>query len=64
MKIFVGQVAQYGRGNAVADVEQVLDRDDDRYREKVTMQGSGEIIHQVDERLSEHKGHGSDKKRE
>lgn len=63
IKIFVGEVPQHSRDNAIADVERASDRDNDQYVEKVIMQSSGEIIHQTDERLSEHKGHGSDKKR-
>ncbi len=54
-------VPQTNRDNATAHHERVLDRDGDRYTEKVTMRDSGEIIHNTDERLSEHRGHGSDK---
>ena len=54
-------VPQTSRGNAIGHHERVIDRDGDRYTEKVTMRESGEIIHNTDERLSEHRGHGSDK---
>jgi hypothetical protein len=54
-------VPQTNRDNAIAHHERVLDRDSDRYTEKVTMRDSGEIIYNTDERLSEHRGHGSDK---
>lgn len=54
-------VPQTNRDNAIAHHERVLDRDSDRYTEKVTMRDSGKIIHNTDERLSEHRGHGSDK---
>jgi hypothetical protein len=43
-------------------VERSLDRDGDRYTEKVTLEATMEIIHETDERLSNHKGHGSDGK--
>lgn len=33
----------------------------DRYTEKVTIHDTGEVVHNTDERLSDHKGHGSDK---
>jgi hypothetical protein len=54
-------VPQRDRDNAIAHHERVLDRDGDRYTEKVTMRDSGEIIYSMNERLSEHQGHGSDK---
>jgi len=44
--------------------ERFIDRDNDRYSEKVTDYESGEIIHHSDEPLSTHRGHGSAKKRQ
>ena len=60
-KIFSGQVPQQSRGNAVADVERIFDRDADRYTESVIMCDTREVIHSADGRLSNHMGHGSDK---
>jgi len=41
--------------------EQVIDRDNDRYLERVKDYESGEVIHHCEEPLSEHRGHGSAK---
>lgn len=41
--------------------EQIIDRDNDRYFEKVTDYETGEIIHHNEEPLSEHIGHGTAK---
>jgi len=41
--------------------EQVIDRDNDLYYEKVTDYESGEIIHENEEPLSKHTGRGSAK---
>lgn len=43
--------------------EQVIDRDKDVYFEKVTDYEDDRTIHHCEERLSEHKGHGSAKKK-
>ena len=40
-----------------------IDRDRNRYFERVTDPETGEVIHECDEPLTEHLGHGSDKKR-
>jgi hypothetical protein len=50
-------------GKAV-EHERLIDRDNDRYSERVTDYESGEIIHQADEPLSKHQGHGSAKKKQ
>ena len=42
-------------------LERHIDRDNDHYHEKVTDPETGEIIHESDEPLSEHQGHGSAK---
>lgn len=36
----------------------VIDRDNDQYLEKITDYESGEVIHQCEEPLSQHQGHG------
>ena len=52
---------QVSRGGAMARVDRVYDRDNDRYKEKVVDCKTGELIHEDEEKLSEHRGHGSDK---
>lgn len=42
--------------------ERVIDRENNQYYEKVVDPDTGEIIHNCDEPLSDHWGHGSDKK--
>ena len=42
--------------------EQIIDRDVDRYFERVTDYETGEVIHECDEALTKHRGHGSAKK--
>ena len=39
-----------------------IDRKNDSYKEIVKDKTTGKIIHECEERLSDHKGHGSDKK--
>jgi hypothetical protein len=41
----------------------VIDMKNDRYRETITDPKNGQVIHHCDEKLSEHQGHGSAKKR-
>jgi NAD-dependent SIR2 family protein deacetylase len=41
----------------------IFDHKNDRYREVVTDPETGEVVHECDEPLSQHRGHGSDKKR-
>lgn len=43
-------------------LERVIDRDNDRYFEKVTDYETGEVVHHCEEPLSKHRGHGTDKK--
>lgn len=43
--------------------EMIIDKENDSYVEVVTDKESGIIIHECREALSEHKGHGSDKRR-
>ena len=39
----------------------VIDRDNDRYRELIVDPHTGLVVHECDEPLSEHQGHGDDK---
>ena len=41
--------------------ERVIDRENDRYLERVTDYQTGEVLHFHEEPLSEHRGHGSAK---
>lgn len=41
----------------------LIHRDNDLYREKVVDPDTGEVIHFCEEKLSDHKGHGSAKKK-
>ena len=50
----------HSRGKVVLR-EQVIDRDNDRYFEKVTDYETGGVIHHNEEPLSQHQGHGSAK---
>ena len=40
----------------------VIDRENDRYVETVTDPVTGEVIHHCEGRLSDHSGHGSDRR--
>jgi hypothetical protein len=53
---------QASRGGAIARVDRVYDRDNDGYKEKVVDCETGELIYETEKKLSEHKGHGSDKR--
>lgn len=52
--------------STVAAVERMMhvDREKDHYVETVTEYETGTVVHHCDEKLSEHIGHGSAKKRE
>ncbi len=41
--------------------QRVIDRDNDRYTERVVDYETGEVIHECDEPLSVHTGHGSNR---
>lgn len=41
--------------------ERLIDRDNDRFFERVVEEGTGRVLHETDHPLSEHKGHGSDR---
>lgn len=44
--------------------ERHLDKERDRYTEVITDPSNGQIIHEVDEHLTQHQGHGDAKKRD
>ena len=44
-------------------VERTLDHENDSYKEKITNPRTGEVVKHVEEKLSEHHGHGSAKKK-
>ena len=62
VKQLIGLVQQRNRGNAVASHERRADRPNDRYTETVTVIETGEVVHHCDERLTDHRGHGSDRR--
>ena len=49
--------------NKAVHKARVIDRDNDRYFEKITDYESGETIHHCEEPLSQHQGHGSAKRK-
>jgi len=53
-----GDPFSHGTGRWVKK-ERRIDRASDRYVERVTDPVTGEIVHECDELLSEHRGHGS-----
>lgn len=61
LRLFSGDQRRVSHGDWV-DKKRVIDRDGDRYREVVKDKTTGDNVHEIDERLSEHKGHGSDKR--
>ncbi len=55
-------VPDYSRSlEKIVHRERVIDRDNDRYFEKITDYESGEVIHHCEEPLSQHQGHGNAK---
>ena len=60
LKAKVGDNYDHSRGKYV-HIEQTVDRDNNRYRKLVKDKETGEIIRDVDEPLSDHKGYGSAK---
>jgi len=57
---FAGDDERVSKGDYV-DKQRLIDRENDRYIEKVTDKVTGEVIHETDHPLSEHWGHGSAK---
>jgi hypothetical protein len=50
--------------NKWRDKTRIIDRENDHYYEKVINKETGEIIHECDEPLSDHWGHGSAKNKD
>ncbi len=61
-KLLMAFRPQHNRDGAIGRVERVIDRQNDRYFEQVTIFDDGEITHHCEEPLSSHQGHGSAKK--
>lgn len=56
--------AEHSVDGQLVRVDQSVDRENDRYRKKVTVVDTGEVLRHVDHPLSEHRGRGSDKPRQ
>lgn len=54
-------VAEYSADGRLVRVDQSIDRKNDRYRKRVTVVDTGEVLRKADCPLSKHTGHGSDK---
>ena len=50
------------KDGVLVNVRRTFDRENDRYIEVVTIEETGEIIHEKNEALSSHYGHGSAKR--
>jgi hypothetical protein len=61
-KLLIAFRPQHNRDDALGRHERVIDRQGDRYFEKVTLCESGEVTHLCEEPLAEHQGHGAVKK--
>jgi hypothetical protein len=61
-KMLVAFRPQHSLEGALARHERVIDRQNDRYFEKVTLCESGDVTHLCEEPLTVHQGHGSAKK--
>ncbi len=57
------EMSWYRRGMRWVQRAMHVDREANRYTEKVTDPDTGAVIHECDEPLSEHRGHGSAMKR-
>jgi len=53
----------FRKKNLWVHLERFLDHKNDLYHEKITDSETGDIIHQSDEPLSQHLGHGDDRRR-
>lgn len=62
IRFFSGADRRHAQGDWVAK-ERVIDRNNNRYYERVVDKATGAVIHHTEEPLSAHKGHGSDKGR-
>ena len=54
-------VAEHSDDGRLVRVDQSIDRGSNRYRKKVTVVDTGEVLREANHPLSEHTGHGSDK---
>ena len=61
-EFFVGDDLRKSDGKFVKK-ERYIDRDNDSYKETVVDPENNKVIHHCEEKLSEHIGHGSDKKK-
>ncbi len=61
-EMLISFAPQHNRGGALARHERLVDHQNDRYVESVTLCASGELTHSCDEPLTKHQGHGSKKK--
>lgn len=60
IEFIAGEELQVSTGSFV-EKTRIINRETDSYREKVIVIETGEVIHETDEKLSDHFGHGSDK---
>jgi len=58
-----GSEPQKGRPGAWAHVYRNIDREHDTYDEKVVDEETGQVLHECHGRLSDHRGHGSAKRK-
>ena len=56
-------IAENSADGRLVRVDQSIDRKNDKYRKKVTVVDTGEVLRKADHPLSEHTGRGSDKPR-
>lgn len=63
VKVIAVPSPSFDLGGLPAHREQVIDRDNDKYFERVTDYATGEVLHECEEPLSKHVGHGSAKKK-
>lgn len=57
----VKSVAEYSVNGRLVRRDRLIDRGNNRYRERVAVVDSGDVIRHADQKLTEHTGHGSDK---
>lgn len=62
LNVRIAYTPQRKRGGELARHERIIDRHGDRYFEKVTMCDTGLTVHLNEEPLTQHRGHGSDRK--
>lgn len=57
----VKSIAEYSVDGRLVRKDRLIDRGNNRYREKVTVVDTGDVIRNADHKLTEHTRHGSDK---